>query len=98
MKTPFETISTIEISGVLFILIGVTGIGEFAYITIRRFWVEHSVYPPTIKKHQQISAAGTNSDSTDDPQTICPVCDEKYPESTIHSVCIMCGSPLESTD
>ena len=98
LKTPFETISAIEISGVLFILIGVTGIGEFSYSIIRRYWEEYSANSPTVKQHQQITTAGTNSGPTDDPLTICPVCNEKYPKSTIHSVCIMCGSPLDSAN
>ena len=95
LETPFETISAIEISGILFLLIGFTGIGEFLYRIGKNYWDEYSTNPPTVKPQQQIGAAGVNTISVNEPQTICRVCNEKYPESTIHTVCIMCGSPLD---
>ena len=96
LKTPFETISSIEISGLLFLFIGFTGIGGFIYRIIKHNWEIYSANPPTVKPHQQIDSAVTINGPTDIPLKICPVCDEKYPESTIHTVCIMCGSPLNS--
>ena len=38
LKTPFETISSIEISGLLFLFIGFTGIGGFIYRIIKHNW------------------------------------------------------------
>jgi hypothetical protein len=52
LKTPFETVSAIEISGILFIQIGFTGIGDFTYRIIRRYCDEYSMNPPTVKLHQ----------------------------------------------
>ncbi len=97
LDTPFKTISAIEISGVLFVLFGITGIGDYMFKKIRHYWTEHSVPShPTTKPLQLIDSIGSETEPMDVPQTICPVCHEKYPESTIHEVCIMCGSSLDS--
>ncbi len=96
IETSLETLSAITISGILFLLLGLSGIIEFIFRIIKRYWQEYYTKPPTIKPLRQIDLPGSETGPTNDPQTVCPMCNESYPQTTIHDVCIMCGAQLES--
>ncbi|MHA1236722.1 MAG: hypothetical protein ACTSQ9_03555 [Candidatus Hodarchaeales archaeon] len=94
----FETISALLVAGVLFFLIGITGILAFLIKIVKQYWAIYNVNPPTVKPQHDIKTAKANSLQTDIIKKYCSVCGEIYTDTSIHDVCILCGSVLTSTN
>jgi len=98
LQTYFDTISAILVAGVLFFLIGITGIITFLIKIIKNYWAIYSVNPPTVKPDLDIKSAKINSLKIEIPKRYCSVCGEIYTETSIHDECILCGSVLTITN
>lgn len=81
----------------LFFLIGITGILAFLTKIVRNYWAIYNVNPPTVKPQHDIKSAKAKSLKPDIPKKYCSVCGEIYTDTSIHDVCILCGSVLTST-
>ena len=90
--------SAIFLAGVFFLIMGLAPFINFSFKITKNFLSSLSTKPPTIKREVDIQAASINGYSVEKDVKVCNVCGEKYPESTIHRKCIMCGSPISTTD
>jgi hypothetical protein len=88
--------SAIFLSSILFLVLGTAPFINFIFQYIKRKVSILTKNPPTIKKEQDIQLGSIKKEIIDDDSRFCKICGEKYPESTIHGNCIMCGSPISS--
>jgi hypothetical protein len=94
LQSFFDTISAVLIAGVLFFLIGITGILAYLIQIFRNYWAIHTVKPPTVEPLIDIKSANLDSKEDDTLRKYSSVCGEIYTEKSIHDVCIMCGSVI----